>query len=220
MPASYIPGFPGPAFDLFDALGLEPRPSYTDHDIKVAWRAAFRILHSDKKHINGKYVPKFPTVDQITRAKDWLLEDSKNVETAYEALAEDYRSTWNPHAKPGTSAVLQPIPGAVAEPLQSLPIRDDRPHFRSRSPQRMPRAATAAEHRHTRAARETNQYVYPSSGERHDPRPWRERRQEADARAQEGTSRSGLDASKVIDEMLNGDPSFEEFLQANKVWLR
>ena len=116
MPTPSIPGFRGPTFDIFDALGLVPKPSYAPHDIQAAWRGAFRILHEDKKNINGAYVPTFPNVDQITRAKDWLMECPENIETAYAALVGSHRSTWNPSATPGTPAVLQPIPGAVVDP--------------------------------------------------------------------------------------------------------
>ena len=107
-----IPGFKDP-FDIFDALGLRPSPFYTERDIVLASNNALLIVHPDKRHLNEPYIPAFPTPVQINCAKEWLLADlSNNLRSAYIALRHSYRSTWNPRAKFGTPAVLQPLPDA------------------------------------------------------------------------------------------------------------
>ena len=217
MATPYIPGFDGEAFDLFDALGLVPKSSYSAHDLQVAWRAAFKILHSDRKHINGKYVPKFPTVDQITRARDFLSEHPENIELAHEALAESYQSTWNPYAKAGTRAVLQPIPGAVAEPLPYRPFEDSHFYVSTRGSQRMHRTDSAAEYPGTRAAREADRSAYPPPGDRNDHRPWRERRKEKNFRRHEKSQ--GPDGDEIIDGMMK-DKDLKDLLRARNIQIR
>ena len=116
-----ITGFRDPQSDLFDALGLIPSTEYTPQDINRAWRRAFKIIHPDRSHINKNFIPVFPTHVELARAKDWLLESPDNLHAAYAALAPTFRSTWNPHAAPGTAEVLKPIVESRSDRAESEP---------------------------------------------------------------------------------------------------
>ncbi|MCJ1476813.1 hypothetical protein MMC13_005482 [Lambiella insularis] len=113
------------AFDLFDALGLPPITEHgrstaiTPGDVKKAWRKVSLHLHPDKRSQNLPYVPSFPTYEQARLATDWLLgEESVRLHDSKQQIKRALRhgraafySTWNPDAKPGTDAVLKPMPG-------------------------------------------------------------------------------------------------------------
>ena len=105
MSALFIEGFKDP-FDIFDALGISPKPFYSQRDITTAWRTAFRKIHSDKRMVNNNLIPLFPTPGDLNRAKEWLLESPENIQKAYTALRYRHRSTWNPHAPAGSLEVL------------------------------------------------------------------------------------------------------------------
>ena len=215
MALPYIPEYAGEPFDFFDALGLVPKSTYTKHDIQAAWRKAFKILHSDKKHVNGTYVPAFPTVDHITKAKDWLLEDPDHIEIAHEQLAGSYKSTWNPHAKAGTPAVLQPIPGAVADPLRRRPrqpLRRVNVYHQSADSHDAARATAAWDYQNARNQNDEYYAYWQNRSRAQSPPP------PPHARPRREGLRREPDAQEIINDTCEQWPGLEPYLRPNNVF--
>jgi hypothetical protein len=128
-----IPNRPDLAFDLFDALGLDPRNGLTAEIINAAADAAEAILGGENPTLIG--VPESPTADQMRRAAAYLLatdvaEDGARQPTraVVEALqrqrwgtalanAGGFVSTWNPTLYDRFDTLLG-VPGHDPIPLQ------------------------------------------------------------------------------------------------------
>ncbi|MCJ1310879.1 hypothetical protein MMC25_004547 [Agyrium rufum] len=115
-----IPGHHLLTFDLFDALGLDPKqPStITENAIKSVYRFASLVVHPDKKDTNS-HVLAFPTIVQLNSARDYLLAldcTLRDVRAPKESIAralknaKGFQSTWSPRAR-NTPKCCRPIVG-------------------------------------------------------------------------------------------------------------
>ncbi|MCJ1477619.1 hypothetical protein MMC13_006292 [Lambiella insularis] len=119
-------------FDVFQALGLSPDPSYDAEDIGAAYRRAASHISPRHRRATRGVVPDFPTFDQLNIARDYLMAAQwepfyrvrRNWYAHWYGPHQQYgwRSLWNPNAPQGDPAVLQPDPNAP-HPRQACSVR-------------------------------------------------------------------------------------------------
>ena len=92
--------------DVFDTLGLVPRPDYTYRELYDGHKNARRHINNNRQR---------PRMYDVELAYHWLNSNPSHLWMAYRALQASYRSTWNPSLNVGDPAVFQANPGiAVA----------------------------------------------------------------------------------------------------------